>query len=748
MDLKYINKISAELSLKSSQVENTAKLLADDATVPFIARYRKEMTGSLDEVEITAIRDRLIQLEELDKRREAILKSLAERDLLTEELKAKIDAAETMTELEDIYLPYKPKKRTRATIAKEKGLEPLAQIIFEQGEFNIDEEASKYIDTEKGVNDEAEALAGARDIIAEWVSEDKTSREKMRELFQTKAVIQSKVAKGKEEEGVKYKDYYEWKEPAFSSPSHRILAMFRGENEDFLRLEILPEEPEAIGILERYFVKGENDASAQVKLAVTDSYKRLLSLSMETEFRSSLKQKADTEAIKVFAENLQQLLMAPPLGEKAVLALDPGFRTGCKVVCLNRQGKLLHHDTVYPHTGAAKEAEAGMKILELLKSFGIEVIAVGNGTAGRETEDFVKRVIASSDNEKIKNLQVVMVNESGASIYSASEAARDEFPDYDVTVRGSVSIGRRLVDPLAELVKIDPKSIGVGQYQHDVNQSMLREKLDDVVISCVNKVGVEVNTASKQLLTYVSGVGPKMASSIVEYRDTKGPFKSRDELKNIPRLKGKTFEQAAGFLRVRNGDNPLDASAVHPESYHIVERMAEDLNCTVSDLIINPTLRDKIDINKYVTDTVGIPTLEDIKNELSKPGRDPRAKFEAFEFMKGIDKIEDLKPGMKLPGIVTNVTNFGAFVDIGVHQDGLVHISEMAGGFVKNPADVLKVQQKVTVRVVDVDVARKRISLSMRTGDASKPEIKKPKKQTKEDLNTKLKNLMEKYKKE
>ena len=748
MELKYINKISAELNLKPNQVENTAKLLADDATVPFIARYRKEMTDSLDEVEITAIRDRLIQLEELDKRREAILKSLAERDLLTEELKAKIDAAETMTELEDIYLPYKPKKRTRATIAKEKGLEPLAQIIFEQGEFNIDEESAKYIDAEKGVNDEAEALAGARDIIAEWVSEDKNSREKMRELFQTKAVIQSKVTKGKEEEGVKYKDYYEWKEPASSSPSHRILAMFRGENEDFLRLEILPEEPEAIGILERYFIKGENDASAQVKLAVNDSYKRLLSLSMETEYRSFLKQKADTEAIKVFAENLQQLLMAPPLGEKAVLALDPGFRTGCKVVCLNRQGKLLHHDTVYPHTGAAKEVEAGMKILELLKSFGIEIIAVGNGTAGRETEDFVKRVIANSDSEKIKNLQVVMVNESGASIYSASEAAREEFPDYDVTVRGSVSIGRRLVDPLAELVKIDPKSIGVGQYQHDVNQSMLREKLDDVVISCVNKVGVEVNTASKQLLTYVSGVGPKMASSIVEYRDTKGPFKSRDELKNIPRLKGKTFEQAAGFLRVRNGDNPLDASAVHPESYHIVEKMAEDLNCTVSDLIINPALRSKIDINKYVTDTVGLPTLEDIKNELSKPGRDPRAKFEAFEFMKGIDKIEDLKPGMKLPGIVTNVTNFGAFVDIGVHQDGLVHISEMAGGFVKNPADVLKVQQKITVKVVDVDVARKRISLSMRTGDGSKPEIKKPKKHAKEDLNAKLKNLMDKYKKE
>ncbi len=745
MDLKYAPKIAQELNLKQHQVENTAKLLMEDATVPFISRYRKELTGSLDEVEITAIRDRMIQLEELDKRREAILKSLAERELLTEELKEKIDAAETMTELEDIYLPYKPKKRTRATVAKEKGLEPLALMIFEQGDFNISEEAQKFIDTEKGVNTEEEALAGARDIIAEMVSEDKTSREKMRELFTKKAVIYSKVAKGKDEEGIKYKDYYDWKELAADSPSHRILAMLRGENEDFLRLEVIPEEAEAIEILERHFLKADNEAAIQVRIAITDSYKRLLSPSMESEFRAALKTKADTEAIKVFADNLYQLLMAAPLGEKAVMALDPGFRTGCKVVCLNRQGKLLHNDTIYPHTGDAKTIEAGKKILELLKAFGSEVIAIGNGTAGRETEDFIKRVIASSTDEKIQNLQVVMVNESGASVYSASEVARDEFPDYDVTVRGSVSIGRRLVDPLAELVKIDPKAIGVGQYQHDVNQTQLKQKLDDVVISCVNKVGVEVNTASKQLLTYVSGVGPKMAASIVEYRNNNGPFSSRDELKNIPRLKGKTFEQAAGFLRIRNGANPLDSSAVHPESYHVVEKMAEDMGCTIKDLMINPKNQEKIDINKYVTDTIGLPTLEDIKAELKKPGRDPREKFEVFEFMKGVNKIEDLAIGMRLPGIVTNVTNFGAFVDIGVHQDGLVHISEITDGYIKSPADVLKVHQKVTVKVLEVEAARKRISLSMRLEEVSKPQPKKPKKAKKEDLDNKLKMLIEKF---
>ncbi len=745
MDLKYAPRIADELKLKVHQVENTAKLLMEDATVPFIARYRKELTGSLDEVEITSIRDRLIQLEELDKRREAILKSLAERDLLTEELKGKIDAAETMTELEDIYLPYKPKKRTRATIAKEKGLEPLALMIFGQNDFDIMSEADKFIDEEKGVKSNEEALAGARDIIAEWVSEDQTAREKMRELFNTKAVVYSKVAKGKDEEGIKYKDYYDWKEPASKSPSHRILAMFRGEKEDILKVDVMPDESEAIEILEKNFLKNNNEAGTQVKLAVTDSYKRLLSLSMESEYRAALKAKADEEAIKVFAENLHQLLMAAPLGEKSLMAFDPGFRTGCKVVVLNRQGKLLHNETVYPHTGEGKAAEAARKVLELLKAFGSEVIAVGNGTAGRETEEFVKKILESQTDEKIKKIPVIMVNESGASIYSASEVAREEFPDYDVTVRGSVSIGRRLMDPLAELVKIDPKSIGVGQYQHDVNQTQLKQKLDDVVISCVNKVGVEVNTASKQLLTYVSGLGPKLASAIVSYRDSNGPFSSRDELKKIPRLGGKAFEQAAGFLRIRNGKNPLDASAVHPESYHVVEKMAEDVGCSVSDLMINPLYQDKIKIEKYVDDKIGLPTLEDIRSELKKPGRDPREKFEAFEFAKGIDKIDDLAPGMKLPGIVTNITNFGAFVDIGVHQDGLVHISEIADGFVKNPADVLKVAQRVTVRVVDVDVPRKRISLSMRLDDKVKTPVKKEKKPTKEDLDNKLKELMNKF---
>ncbi|MCE1163826.1 MAG: RNA-binding transcriptional accessory protein [Bacteroidetes bacterium] len=745
MDLKYAPRIADELKLKVHQVENTAKLLMEDATVPFIARYRKELTGSLDEVEITSIRDRLIQLEELDKRREAILKSLAERDLLTEELKGKIDTAETMTVLEDIYLPYKPKKRTRATIAKEKGLEPLALVIFGQNDFDLATEAGKFIDEEKGVKSNEEALAGARDIIAEWVSEDQTAREKMRELFNTKAVMYSKVAKGKDDEGVKYKDYYDWKEPASKSPSHRILAMFRGEKEDMLKVDVMPDEPEAIEILEKNFLKNNNDAGAQVKLAVTDSYKRLLSLSMESEYRAALKAKADEEAIKVFAENLHQLLMAAPLGEKSLMAFDPGFRTGCKVVVLNRQGKLLHNETVYPHTGEGKAAEAARKVLELLKAFGSEVIAIGNGTAGRETEEFVKKILLSQTDEKIKKTPVIMVNESGASIYSASEVAREEFPDYDVTVRGSVSIGRRLMDPLAELVKIDPKSIGVGQYQHDVNQTQLKQKLDDVVVSCVNKVGVEVNTASKQLLTYVSGLGPKLASAIVAYRDSNGPFSSRDELKKIPRLGGKAFEQAAGFLRIRNGKNPLDASAVHPESYHVVERMAEDVGCSVSDLMINPLYQDKVKIEKYVDDKIGLPTLEDIRSELKKPGRDPREKFEAFEFAKGIDKIDDLAPGMKLPGIVTNITNFGAFVDIGVHQDGLVHISEIADGFIKNPADVLKVAQKVTVRVVEVDVPRKRISLSMRMEDKVKVNVKKEKKPAKEDLDTKLKNLMNKF---
>lgn len=752
MNDRHIVKISKELNLKENQVFATAKLLSEEATVPFIARYRKELTGSLDEVTITTIRDRLVQLEELDKRREAILKSLEERELLTDELKEKIEAAETLTELEDIYLPFRPKKRTRATIAKEKGLEPLATTIFEQENIDINTEAEKYIDTEKGVNTIEEALAGARDIMAEWVNENKLAREKTRELFERKAFVFSKVAKDKEEEGIKYRDYYDWKELARTAPSHRLLAMYRGENEGFLRLNINPEEEEAIEILNKMFVKNfsavesvpANSASEQVLISVKDCYKRLLSLSIETEFRNLLKEKADKQAILVFADNLRQLLLAPPLGEKNILALDPGFRTGCKVVCLDRYGKLLHNETIYPHTGAAQKLKAGETIIELVKKYHTEVVAVGNGTAGRETEEFVRTIF---DKLEIKDIPVVMVNESGASIYSASEVAREEFPDYDVTVRGSVSIGRRLIDPLAELVKIDPKSIGVGQYQHDVNQSMLKQKLDDVVMSCVNGVGVEVNTASKQLLTYVSGLGPKLAQSIVEFRNENGAFRTREELKKVPRLKTKAFEQAAGFLRIRNGENPLDASAVHPESYHIVEKMAEDIGCSIKELITFPQNQSKIDINKYVTETVGLPTLEDIKSELAKPGRDPREKFEIFEFAKDVEKLEDLKPGMKLPGIVTNITNFGAFVDIGVHQDGLVHVSEIKDGYVKNPADVLKVQQKVTVKVLEVDLARKRIQLSLRLG-TDKPVQKKPKKLTKDEADKKLKILMEKFKKQ
>ncbi|MEW6117829.1 MAG: Tex family protein [Nitrospirota bacterium] len=708
MNEAHSAKIAQELNLALKQIKAVAALLEEGATVPFIARYRKEATGSLDEVIITAVRDRLVQLGELDKRREAILKSLEERNLLTDELKEKIDAAETMVGLEDVYLPYRPKRRTRATIAKEKGLEPLAQIVFAQDERDPATEAAAFVDTEKGVATVEDALAGARDIIAEWVSEDQNARAKMRELYMTRGVFRSKVITGKEVEGIKYKDYFEWEEPVAKAPSHRILAMRRGEHEGFLVLRIMPPEEEALALLAALFVKGDTAASQQVKLAVHDSYKRLLSLSMETEMRLATKERADEEAIKVFAENLRQLLLASPLGQKNTLAIDPGFRTGCKVVCLDRQGKLLHNETIYPHQSERERSDAASRIKSLCEHFAIEAIAIGNGTAGRETEAFVRGLGLP------KTISIVMVNESGASIYSASEVAREEFPDYDVTVRGSVSIGRRLMDPLAELVKIDPKSIGVGQYQHDVDQSALRRSLDDVVVSCVNKVGVEANTASKQLLTYVSGLGPQLAGNIVAYRNAHGPFRSREELKKVSRLGPKAFEQAAGFLRIRDGEHPLDASAVHPESYPIVDAMARDLGCSVVDLMQKEELRKKIDLKKYVTDTVGMPTLNDIMTELAKPGRDPRERFEAFSFAEGVEKLEDIKSGMKLPGIVTNITNFGVFVDIGVHQDGLVHISELADKFVKNPADVVKVHQRVMVTVLAVDLERKRISLSMK----------------------------------
>ncbi len=708
MNELHISKISGELNLTLKQVRATAALFDEGSTVPFIARYRKEATGSLDEMAVTAIRDRLIQLDELDKRRETILKALEERGQLTDELKEKIIAAVTMVELEDIYLPYRPKRRTRATIAREKGLEPLAQRIFAQDDIDTTVEAAAFVDPEKGVNSVEAALAGARDIIAEWVNEDQSARVRMRELYAAKAVFRSKAVSGKEAEGTKYKDYYEWEEHVAKAPSHRILAMRRGENEGFLFMRVIAPEDEALALLESLFVKGDGSASQQVKLAVHDSYKRLLSLSMETETRLATKERADEEAIRVFAENLRQLLLASPLGQKNVLAIDPGFRTGCKIVCLDRQGKLLHNDTIYPHQSEKAADEAAAKVRDLCARFSIEAVAIGNGTAGRETETFIKGLNLP------KTIHIVMVNESGASIYSASEVAREEFPDYDLTVRGAVSIGRRLTDPLAELVKLDPKSIGVGQYQHDVDQGALKRSLDDVVISCVNKVGVEVNTASKQLLTYVAGLGPQLAGKIVEYRNGQGPFRSREELKKVSRLGPKAFEQAAGFLRIRDGENPLDASAVHPESYPVVDAMAKDMGCSVQDLIANEELIKNIGLTKYETDTIGLPTLNDIMSELAKPGRDPREQFENFGFAEGIEKIEDVMPGMRLPGVVTNITAFGAFVDIGVHQDGLVHISEMASKFVKNPADVVKVHHKVMVTVLAVDLERKRISLSMK----------------------------------
>jgi len=723
---RRIAKIAGDLGIGKAQVEATAMLLGEGATVPFIARYRKEVTGTLDEVHITAIRDRLAQLAELDKRREAILKSLAERELLTDELKGRIDAAETLAVLEDIYLPFRPKRRTRATAAREKGLEPLAQRIFAQEEvFDPLAAASAFVDPEKGVVTPEESLAGARDIIAEWVNENEQARARMRAFFADKAVFRSQVIPGKEKEGNRYLDYFDWEEPAAKAPSHRILAMRRGEKEEFLTLRVIPPEAGALSLLLALFVKGDGPIAEQVRLAVEDSYRRLLANSMETEIRMVSKKRADAEAIRVFAENLRQLLLAPPLGQKRVLALDPGFRTGCKLVCLNAQGRLIHHETIYPHLSERDRETAAKRVRSLCEQLNIEAIAIGNGTAGRETETFLGTLVLP------ETIQIIMVNESGASVYSASKIARDEFPDYDVTVRGAVSIGRRLMDPLAELVKIEPNAIGVGQYQHDVDQGELKSSLDDVVMSCVNAVGVELNTASAALLTYVSGLGPALAEKIVAWRNDHGPFASREELQNVPRLGAKAFIQAAGFLRILNGTNPLDASAVHPESYAIVDRMAEDLNCSVADLMRDEALRKRIDPARYVTSEIGLPTLNDILAELAKPGRDPRAEFETFRFADGIEKIEDLTTGMKLPGIVTNITAFGAFVDIGVHQDGLVHLSQIADRYVKDPGDVLKVRQVVEVTVLTVDLERKRISLTLKTHQdaADGAAVKTPRKQ-------------------
>ena len=704
----HTTRVAEELGLKVWQTKAIEVLLKEDATIPFIARYRKEQTGSLDEVVIAAVRDRLAQMAELDKRREAILKSLEERSLLSQELQKEIAAAETLPSLEDIYLPYRPKRRTRAIIAREKGLQPLAVLILAQDSMTDPQQsAALYVNSEKGVNSVEEALTGARDIIAELINEDADVRKSLRHLFSQEGILSSAVIKGKEEPGAKYRDYFELTETVLKMPGHRVLAVFRGETEGYLKLSILPPEEKALSTLFKHYVKSQNPSSDQVILAMEDSYKRLLAPSIETDIRHEIKERADIVAIRVFADNLKELLMAPPLGQKRVLAIDPGFRTGCKVACLDPQGQLVYNTTIYPTFSTKQTDEAKKTIVDLIQQYKIEAIAIGNGTAGRETESFVRGLNLP------ESIAVVLVNESGASIYSASEAAREEFPDQDITVRGSVSIGRRLMDPLAELVKIDPKSIGVGQYQHDVEQGKLKQSLDDTVMNCVNRVGVEVNTASKQLLTYVSGLGPTLGKNIIEYRNQNGPFKSRQELRKVARLGPKAFEQAAGFLRIYDAHNPLDSSAIHPENYSIVNSMAKELGCSVWELMQSEELRGKIVLEHYISDSVGLPTLTDIMKELSKPGRDPRNQFEIFAFARGIDSIDQLVPGMKLPGIVTNVTNFGAFVDIGVHQDGLVHVSKLADRYVKNPNDVVKAQQRVEVTILEIDKARKRILLSM-----------------------------------
>ena len=740
-------KIADLLNLNSKDVTATVNLLDEGATVPFISRYRKEVTGSLDEVQIAQIRDEIDRLRQLEQRRESILKSIESQNKLSDELRTQIMAAETLSKLEDLYLPYKPKRRTKATIAREKGLEPLAQFILEQKNNLVFEEAEKFISTEKEVPSVLEALQGARDIIAEIMSEDAAVRESMRELFKKSATIKSRLIKGKEEEGEKFKDYFEWEEKLMTCPSHRLLAMRRGEKEDVLILDITVDNDEAKELIERRMITARGECANQIKEAIEDGYKRLLQPGIEAEMRLLTKHQADEKAIVVFADNLRELLLASPLGEKTILALDLGFRSGCKVVVLNKEGKLLEDTVIYPHEPQRKVTEAEMIILAFAQRHTIEAIAIGNGTASRETEQFVRNIDVLP-----KSIPVIVVSEAGASVYSASDVAREEFPHKDVTVRGAVSIGRRLADPLAELVKIDPKSIGVGQYQHDVDQTHLKNKLDEVVGSCVNMVGVELNTASKELLSYVSGIGPTLAQNIVEYRNEKGAFTSRKSLMEVPRMGEKVFEQCAGFLRIRNGVHPLDKSSVHPESYHIVEKMAKDLNCSIDDLIEQKELRKKIQLTNYVTETVGLPTLKDIMSELEKPGRDPRKGFEIFSFDEHVHEIRDLREGMRLPGIVTNVTNFGAFVDIGVHQDGLVHISQLADEFVDDPNKVVKVGQQVWVNVTEVDEKRKRIALSMK-GETQTVKTSKPKAVAKEeqydpnDMNSALAALKSKFKK-
>lgn len=702
---KFISLIASALHLTEKQIRNAIQLFIEGATIPFISRYRKEMTDGMDEVQLGDTKEQYDKLCELAKRKLAVLKSIEEQDKLTDELKSRIDNCWNITELEDIYLPYKPKRRTRAEIAREKGLEPLAKMLMKQQADDIERMALGFV---KGdVVDTDDALKGARDIIAEWVNESEAARNAIRTIFAREAVISSKLIKGKEEEAQKYRDYFDMSEKLARCSSHRLLAMRRGETEGFLRVNITPEDENCLDRLDRIFVKGNTDSSNQVSEAVNDAYKRLLKPSIETEFASESKAKADTEAIRVFAENLRQLLLAPPLGQKRVLGIDPGFRTGCKIVCLDAQGNLLHNETIYPHAPQHETSQAMRKVQKMVEAYKIQAIAIGNGTASRETEQFIQNT--GFDRE----VQVFVVSENGASIYSASKIARDEFPDYDVTVRGSVSIGRRLMDPLAELVKIDPKSIGVGQYQHDVDQTQLKKSLDQTVENAVNKVGVNLNTASKHLLTYISGLGPQLAQNIVDFRSENGAFRNRKQLMKVPKMGAKTFEQCAGFLRIPDSENPLDNSAVHPESYGIVEAMAKDLKSTVAELIQNKELKKSIDLQKYITPKVGLPTLNDILQELEKPGRDPRSGIQVFEFDPNVKTIGDLRTGMELPGIVTNITNFGAFVDVGIKENGLIHVSNMADRYISNPAEVVSVHQHVKVRVIEVDAVRKRVQLKL-----------------------------------
>ena len=702
---KFISLIASALHLTEKQIRNAIQLFIEGATIPFISRYRKEMTDGMDEVQLGDTKEQYDKLCELAKRKLAVLKSIEEQDKLTDELKSRIDNCWNITELEDIYLPYKPKRRTRAEIAREKGLEPLAKMLMKQQSDDIERMALGFV---KGdVVDTDDALKGARDIIAEWVNESEAARNAVRTIFAREAVISSKLIKGKEEEAQKYRDYFDMSEKLARCSSHRLLAMRRGETEGFLRVNITPEDENCLDRLDRIFVKGNTDSSNQVSEAVNDAYKRLLKPSIETEFASDSKAKADTEAIRVFAENLRQLLLAPPLGQKRVLGIDPGFRTGCKIVCLDAQGNLLHNETIYPHAPQHETSQAMRKVQKMVEAYKIQAIAIGNGTASRETEQFIQNT--GFDRE----VQVFVVSENGASIYSASKIARDEFPEYDVTVRGSISIGRRLMDPLAELVKIDPKSIGVGQYQHDVDQAQLKKSLDQTVENAVNKVGVNLNTASKHLLTYISGLGPQLAQNIVDFRSENGAFKNRKQLMKVSKMGAKTFEQCAGFLRIPDSENPLDNSAVHPESYGIVEAMAKDLKSTVAELIQNKELKKSIDLQKYISPKVGLPTLNDILQELEKPGRDPRSGIQVFEFDPNVKTIGDLRTGMELPGIVTNITNFGAFVDVGIKENGLIHVSNMADRYISNPAEVVSVHQHVKVRVIEVDTVRKRVQLKL-----------------------------------